>query len=48
MHVNFVYLRVVFPCQIEIKQRDGDCPTPNEMAGQVVTYLEDKGYLEAQ
>ncbi|PIN20205.1 Adenosine 5'-phosphosulfate kinase [Handroanthus impetiginosus] len=34
-------------CEIEIKQKDGNCPTPNEMAGQVVSYLEDKGYLEA-
>ncbi|KAL0316916.1 UNVERIFIED_CONTAM: Adenylyl-sulfate kinase [Sesamum radiatum] len=33
---------------IEIRQEDGNCPTPNEMAGQVVSYLEDKGYLEAQ
>ncbi|KAG6410981.1 hypothetical protein SASPL_129054 [Salvia splendens] len=35
-------------CEIEITQKDGICPTPNEMAGQVVSYLEDKGYLEAQ
>ncbi|KAK6143113.1 hypothetical protein DH2020_023461 [Rehmannia glutinosa] len=35
-------------CEIEIQERDGNCPTPNEMAGKVVTYLEDKGYLEAQ
>lgn len=34
--------------QIEIKPEDGICPTPNEMAGQVVSYLEGKGYLEAQ
>ncbi|KAL0346334.1 UNVERIFIED_CONTAM: Adenylyl-sulfate kinase [Sesamum radiatum] len=37
-----------FNCEIEIRQEDGNCPTPNEMAGQVVSYLEDKGYLEAQ
>ncbi|KAI3446375.1 hypothetical protein Pfo_003040 [Paulownia fortunei] len=35
-------------CEIEIQQKDGNCPTPNEMAGHVVSYLEDKGYLEAQ
>lgn len=31
--------------QIEIKQKDGVCPTPNAMAGQVVSYLEEEGYL---
>ncbi|CAA2986016.1 adenylyl-sulfate kinase 3 [Olea europaea subsp. europaea] len=35
-------------CEIEIKQKEGVCPTPNEMAGQVVSYLEDKGFLHAQ
>lgn len=39
---------VMMVVQIEITQKDGICPTPNEMAGQVVSYLEDKGYLEAQ
>ncbi|KAG8367989.1 hypothetical protein BUALT_Bualt16G0130000 [Buddleja alternifolia] len=34
-------------CEIEIEQKDGICPTPTEMAGQVVSYLEDKGYMEA-
>ncbi|XP_073151125.1 adenylyl-sulfate kinase 3-like isoform X2 [Henckelia pumila] len=34
-------------CEIELQQKDGICPTPNEMAGEVVTYLEDKGYLIA-
>lgn len=33
--------------QIEIKQENGDCPTPTLMAGQVVTYLENKGFLES-
>ncbi|GFP79867.1 adenylyl-sulfate kinase 3 [Phtheirospermum japonicum] len=33
---------------IEIQEKDGKCATPNEMAGEVVSYLEDKGYLEAQ
>ncbi|KAK6941995.1 hypothetical protein RJ641_027372 [Dillenia turbinata] len=32
-------------CEIEIIQKDGVCPTPYEMAGQVTSYLEDKGYL---
>lgn len=32
-------------CEIEIKQKDGVCPTPNAMAGQVVSYLEEEGYL---
>ncbi|KAJ4721254.1 Adenylyl-sulfate kinase [Melia azedarach] len=32
-------------CEIEIKQNDGICPAPSAMAGQVVSYLEDKGYL---
>ncbi|CAA0813937.1 Adenylyl-sulfate kinase 3 [Striga hermonthica] len=32
--------------EIEIQESEGICPTPNEMAGQVVSYLEDKGYLE--
>ncbi|KAL8467382.1 hypothetical protein ACS0TY_030871 [Phlomoides rotata] len=34
--------------QIEIKPDDSICPTPNEMAGKVVSYLEGKGYLEGQ
>ncbi|KAK4486603.1 hypothetical protein RD792_006854 [Penstemon davidsonii] len=33
---------------IVIKQKDGICPTPNEMAAEVASYLEDKGYLEGQ
>ncbi|XP_058737744.1 adenylyl-sulfate kinase 3 [Vicia villosa] len=33
-------------CEIEIKEEDnGVCPTPNVMAGQVVSYLEEKGFL---
>ncbi|KAK8536097.1 hypothetical protein V6N13_027526 [Hibiscus sabdariffa] len=32
-------------CEIEINQKDGVCPMPSAMAGEVVTYLEDKGYL---
>ncbi|KAK4486612.1 hypothetical protein RD792_006863 [Penstemon davidsonii] len=34
--------------QIVIKQKDGICPTPNEMAAEVASYLEDKGYLKGQ
>ncbi|XP_035820488.1 adenylyl-sulfate kinase isoform X2 [Zea mays] len=32
-------------CEIEIKEIDGVCPSPSDMAGQVVTYLEEKGFL---
>ncbi|KAL1064385.1 hypothetical protein V6Z11_D13G209900 [Gossypium hirsutum] len=35
-------------CEIEIKQKAGVCPTPGAMAGEVVTYLEEKGYLQHQ
>ncbi|EOY11244.1 Adenosine-5'-phosphosulfate (APS) kinase 3 [Theobroma cacao] len=31
-------------CEIEIQQKDGDCPTPGAMAGEVVSYLEEKGW----
>ncbi|KAE8664137.1 Adenylyl-sulfate kinase 3 [Hibiscus syriacus] len=33
-------------CEIEINQKGGVCPMPSAMAGEVVTYLEDKGYLQ--
>ncbi|KAB2006436.1 hypothetical protein ES319_D11G344500v1 [Gossypium barbadense] len=33
-------------CEIELNQKDGVCPTPSAMAGEVITYLEDKGYLQ--
>ncbi|XP_034694027.1 adenylyl-sulfate kinase 3 [Vitis riparia] len=33
-------------CEIEIQQKDGVCPSPNDMAGDVVTYLEEKGFLQ--
>ncbi|EMS45667.1 Adenylyl-sulfate kinase 1, chloroplastic [Triticum urartu] len=32
-------------CEIEIKEVDGVCPSPSDMAAQVITYLEDKGFL---
>ncbi|XP_057998456.1 adenylyl-sulfate kinase 3 isoform X2 [Hevea brasiliensis] len=32
-------------CEIEIQEKDGVCPSPSTMAGQVVSYLEDKGFL---
>ncbi|XP_062189452.1 adenylyl-sulfate kinase 3-like isoform X4 [Phragmites australis] len=32
-------------CEIEIKEVDGVCPSPCDMAGQVATYLEEKGFL---
>ncbi|KAK4377898.1 hypothetical protein RND71_004194 [Anisodus tanguticus] len=34
-------------CEIEIQLKDGVVPTPNEMAGQVVSYMEDRDFLEA-
>nr|GMD47842.1 adenylyl-sulfate kinase 3 [Ipomoea batatas] len=33
-------------CEIELQQKDGACPTPNEMAGQVASYLEGRGFLQ--
>ncbi|KAG5555456.1 hypothetical protein RHGRI_006192 [Rhododendron griersonianum] len=35
-------------CEIEIQQNDGVCPTPCEMAGQVASYLDEKGFLQSQ
>lgn len=35
-------------CEIELRQEDGVCPTPGAMAGQVATYLEEKGFLQDQ
>lgn len=35
-------------CEIEIQQNGGLCPTPFEMAGQVASYLDDKGFLQSQ
>lgn len=35
-------------CEIELQQIDGVCPTPTAMSGQVLSYLEEKGYLEDQ
>ncbi|KAF9598912.1 hypothetical protein IFM89_032766 [Coptis chinensis] len=32
--------------EIEIQQKDGTCPTPLAMAGEVVSYLEEKGFLQ--
>ncbi|KAB1221166.1 Adenylyl-sulfate kinase 3 [Morella rubra] len=32
-------------CEIEIQNKDGICPAPGEMAKQVVSYLEEKGFL---
>ncbi|KAJ3674617.1 hypothetical protein LUZ60_005233 [Juncus effusus] len=33
-------------CEIEIKQEEDSCPSPIAMAGQVVSYLEEKGFLK--
>ncbi|KAB5529563.1 hypothetical protein DKX38_019644 [Salix brachista] len=35
-------------CEIELQQIDGICRTPTAMSEQVVSYLEEKGYLEDQ
>lgn len=35
-------------CEIELQEKDGVCPTASDMAGEVVSYLEDKGYLHYQ
>uniref|UniRef100_A0A7N2M298 Adenylyl-sulfate kinase n=1 Tax=Quercus lobata TaxID=97700 RepID=A0A7N2M298_QUELO len=35
-------------CEIEIQQKDGVCTAPGAMAGRVVSYLEEKGYLQCQ
>ncbi|XP_022155956.1 adenylyl-sulfate kinase 3-like isoform X3 [Momordica charantia] len=35
-------------CEIELRQNDGVCPTPCAMAKQIVAYLEEKGFLQAQ
>lgn len=51
----FIYKKMLFEwnnistiLQIEIQQKDGFCPTPGAMAVQVVSYLEERGYLEDQ
>ncbi|XP_068647836.1 adenylyl-sulfate kinase 3-like [Aristolochia californica] len=33
-------------CEIEIEEKGGVCPTPGDMAGEVLTYLDDKGFLQ--
>ncbi|XP_017970400.1 PREDICTED: adenylyl-sulfate kinase 3 [Theobroma cacao] len=33
-------------CEVQIQQKDGDCPTPGVMAREVVSYSEEKGYLQ--
>ncbi|KAH7512859.1 hypothetical protein FEM48_Zijuj12G0135000 [Ziziphus jujuba var. spinosa] len=35
-----------FFLKIKLQQENGVCPTPSAMAGQVVSYLEDQGYLQ--
>ncbi|CAI9289805.1 unnamed protein product [Lactuca saligna] len=34
-------------CEIMIEEKDGVCPTPCDMAGQVVSYLDENGFLHA-
>ncbi|CAL9219491.1 unnamed protein product [Arabidopsis halleri] len=33
-------------CEIELKEKEGECPSPVAMAEEVVSYLEDKGFLQ--
>ncbi|XP_039030491.1 adenylyl-sulfate kinase 3-like [Hibiscus syriacus] len=33
-------------CEIEMNQKGGVCPTPVAMAGEVVSFMEEKGYLQ--
>ncbi|CAB4285792.1 unnamed protein product [Prunus armeniaca] len=35
-------------CEIEIEQKDGVCPKPAALASQVVSYLEEKGFLQVE
>ncbi|KAL6226001.1 hypothetical protein ACLB2K_004849 [Fragaria x ananassa] len=35
-------------CEIEIQQNSGVCPMPADLAGRVVTYLEEKGFLQVE
>lgn len=38
----------VTPCKVVLEPIDGRCPTPEEMAAQLVSYLEERGILGAQ
>uniref|UniRef100_A0A1J3G989 Adenylyl-sulfate kinase 3 n=1 Tax=Noccaea caerulescens TaxID=107243 RepID=A0A1J3G989_NOCCA len=33
-------------CEIELKEKEGGCPSPVAMAEEVISYLQDKGFLE--
>ncbi|KAL1211550.1 Adenylyl-sulfate kinase 3 [Cardamine amara subsp. amara] len=35
-------------CEIELKEKEGECPSPVAMAEEVISYLEDKGFLQNQ
>ncbi|KAG2273206.1 hypothetical protein Bca52824_067761 [Brassica carinata] len=35
-------------CEIELKEKEGECPSPVAMAEEVIAYLEDKGFLQNQ
>ncbi|ESQ49698.1 hypothetical protein EUTSA_v10021488mg [Eutrema salsugineum] len=35
-------------CEIELKEKEGKCPSPVAMAEEVISYLEDKGFLQNQ
>uniref|UniRef100_A0A1J3CR19 Adenylyl-sulfate kinase 3 n=1 Tax=Noccaea caerulescens TaxID=107243 RepID=A0A1J3CR19_NOCCA len=33
-------------CEIELKEKAGGCPSPVAIAEEVISYLQDKGFLE--
>ncbi|KAH0881609.1 hypothetical protein HID58_069003 [Brassica napus] len=35
-------------CEIELKEKEGECPSPVTMAEEVIAYLEAKGFLQNQ
>ncbi|KAH0850144.1 hypothetical protein HID58_095740 [Brassica napus] len=35
-------------CEIELKEKEGECPSPVAMAEEVIAYLEAKGFLQNQ
>lgn len=45
--VNHLAYNNSFLLQIEIQQKNGVCPPPNEMAGEIASFLEKRGFLQA-
>ena len=41
LNVRLLFFQIVLQCNT------GDCSTPSDMAGKVISYLEEKGYLQA-